>query len=127
MGFPAVSVRVDQRDVVTRAEDALRAADFEQRTGVHVRRCECGATDLNVRGLAFVCAGCGAERNFAPSTCGGVAGRSSEDHARCGRGASSLARGASRPLNFNWPVLGVLVGVPAFWSVAVLVAVWVLR
>lgn len=53
--------RVDSRDVIDRAMDVVTTAEFEDRTGVVVRRCECGASLLNAAETAtgFACAGCG--------------------------------------------------------------------
>lgn len=54
-----MSVRVDPRPPDERMEDIVRTAEFEQRTGIIVRRCECGASMMvsDVAGLR--CAGCG--------------------------------------------------------------------
>lgn len=54
-----MTVFVDTRDVVERAESAVRDAEFELQSGVEVRRCPCGATTLQPVADGFVCAGCG--------------------------------------------------------------------
>src|SRR3954468_13158398 len=53
--------RVDNRDVVERAEDVARTAEFELQSGVHVIRCACGASVLRASAAApgLACAGCG--------------------------------------------------------------------
>jgi hypothetical protein len=59
--------RVDTRSPDLRMEDIVRTADFERRTGIIVRRCECGASMLVADDAAaggFACAGCRAPSSF---------------------------------------------------------------
>lgn len=118
---------VDQRDVIVRAEDAARAAEFELVYGIDLRRCECGATDLVADATGTFCAGCGAEMafyDFSP-VARGEAARSVDGASRGDRGGRRLPLGLLRSHNF-WLAASAL-SVPVAWSVAVLVAVWVLR
>lgn len=113
-----MTARVDRRDVVARADDVVRAAEFEATTGIDVMRCECGATLLASDELGVRCAGCGSPMHglfvppceaFSPVVRGGWRSR------------------ARRVLRSRSVWLGtVVLAVPAFWCGAVLAAVWVL-
>jgi len=62
-----VTALADTRPPDARMEDIVCVADFERRTGITVRRCECGAgllaaDDSTPNGLA--CAGCRVPASF---------------------------------------------------------------
>lgn len=93
-----MSVRVDGRDVLERAEDLVSALEYELRTGRSLERCECGATllDFNAYGRTC-CAGCRVELHPGASIPNAGEGRGERSPETSADGPFSVCKGADAP------------------------------